>query len=235
MMLNLNRESNFSLRHAAQRKHSLTSFTTRLLVLLATVLLSARATTDVERVVNNYSGQKEISEMNLLLPVSLCSSSNPLECRTAKHELFASNGCYTWDISHPHMISMTPGKVRGDCVDSVILEPLLNRESKTLIWITAKDKNSGQILESQAQIAMLNRLAININYRHLYINDKKHIDVVAYDDQGNIFSGLDGFRFDWTIITGQEHLKIIQKPEGYLHKRSADGTDVQYVKGLTAG
>jgi hypothetical protein len=29
------------------------------------------------------------------------------------------------------------------------------------------------------------------------VNDKKHIDVVGYDDEGNIFSGLDGFRFDW--------------------------------------
>jgi hypothetical protein len=107
------------------------------------------------------------------------------------------------------MIEMKPGKTRGDCVDSVILTPLLHRESKTLIWITARDKSSGQVLESQAKIGLLESIAVNINYRHLYINDKKHIDVVAFDDQGNIFSGLDGFRFDWTITSGAEHIKFI--------------------------
>lgn len=57
--------------------------------------------------------------------------------------------------------------------------------------------------------------------------------MVAFDDQGNIFSGLDGFRFDWTITEGADFLKIISKPDGYLQKRS--GTDVAFVKGLKAG
>jgi len=83
--------------------------------------------------------------MNLLLPVSLCQSQNQLECRTVKHKLSASNGCYAWEISHPQMIKLSPLKTtnEGDCVESVTLEPLLHKESKTLIWITAKDKNSG--------------------------------------------------------------------------------------------
>ena len=171
--------------------------------------------------------------MNLLLPVSPCQSQNSAECRRAKHELFAYNGCYEWQISHPHMIEMQPGRTHGDCVDSVVLTPLLSRESKTLIWITARDKSSGQVLESQAKIGLLDQLAFNIHYRHLYINDKNHLDVVAFDDQGNIFSGLDGFRFDWTITEGADFLKIISKPDGYLQKRS--GTDVAFVKGLKAG
>jgi hypothetical protein len=70
--------------------------------------------------VNTYSGVKEISDMNLNLPVSICTGK---ECRAAKHELFASNGCYHWDISHPHIIKMTENRKRGSCVDSVILQP----------------------------------------------------------------------------------------------------------------
>ena len=83
--------------------------------------------------------------MNLNLPVSLCSRA---ECKDVKHELFAINGCYEWEISHPHIISMKTGRVRGECVDSVILQPMINRESKTLVQIKAKDKSSGQVLES---------------------------------------------------------------------------------------
>ena len=77
---------------------------------------------------NGISGHKEISEMNLLLPASLCPTEiNQLECHTSRHELYAYNGCYTWSITHPQLIEMKPGKVTGDCVDSVILRPLINR------------------------------------------------------------------------------------------------------------
>lgn len=88
-------------------------------------------------------GRKEISEMNINLPV--CTQAN---CRTAKHELFASDGCYNWEISHPHIIKMTEGRRRGSCVDSVFLEPAINRDSKTLVSIRARDISSGLILES---------------------------------------------------------------------------------------
>jgi len=44
------------------------------------------------------------------------------------------------------MVSMQNLRTRGDCVDSVTLEPMLHEESKTLIWITAKDKSESPIL-----------------------------------------------------------------------------------------
>ena len=77
----------------AVRKHSL---------MLLTVLLSLSFCVTA----TPANGLKEISEMTLLLPVSPCKSQNPSECRQAKHELFAYNGCYEWEISHPHMIDM---------------------------------------------------------------------------------------------------------------------------------
>jgi len=112
-----------------------------------------------------------------------------------KHELSASNGCYSWDISHPQMVSMQNHHTRGDCVDSVTLEPLLHEESKTLIWITAKDKSSGQILRSQVKLGLIHHISILASYRHFYVNDRSHVEVAAFDDEGNIFSGLEGLRF----------------------------------------
>jgi hypothetical protein len=67
------------------------------------------------------------------------------------------------------------------------------------------------------------------------VNDKKHLDIVGYDNVGNIFSGLDGFRFDWSIVSGDKHLKFINKPDGYKKKRVNESTDIAYVKGLTPG
>lgn len=49
------------------------------------------------------------------------------------------------------------------------------------------------------KLGKIDRISINVNYKHFYVNDKKHVDLVAFDDEGNIFSGLEGFRFDWSI------------------------------------
>jgi hypothetical protein len=59
------------------------------------------------------------------------------------------------------------------------------------------------------------------------------VDLVAFDDEGNIFSGLEGFRFDWSIQSGAQHMKIIPKPEGYDHPPK--GTEETISQGLTAG
>jgi hypothetical protein len=59
------------------------------------------------------------------------------------------------------------------------------------------------------KLGKIDRIAINVNYKHFYVNDKKHVDLVAFDDEGNIFSGLEGFRFDWSIQSGAHHMKII--------------------------
>ena len=77
---------------------------------------------------------------------------------------------------------MSENRKRGSCVDSVLLTPLIMKESKTLVSIKAKDISSGLVLESQAKVGELASLAININYHHLHVNDKKHIDVVGFDD-----------------------------------------------------
>jgi hypothetical protein len=83
------------------------------------------------------------------------------------------------------------------------------------------------------KLGKIDRIAINVNYKHFYVNDKKHVDLVAFDDEGNIFSGLEGFRFDWSIQSGAQHMKIIPKPEGYDHP--SKGTEVTFVRGLSAG
>ena len=73
-----------------------------------------------------------------------------------------------------------------------------------------------------------------IRFHHVYTNDNKFVEVVAYDDHGDIFSDLNGFRFDWNILKGSEFVKIIDKPEGLKHPKASQ-TDVAYLKGLLAG
>jgi len=47
------------------------------------------------------SSERKISEINMLLPVSLTSNE-----RIVKHNLTAYNGCYKWESSHPHIVEI---------------------------------------------------------------------------------------------------------------------------------
>ena len=67
---------------------------------------------------------------------------------------------------------MEPLEVRdGDCIDSVVLEPITTKASKTLIWITARDKNSGQVLHCEATVRKISRIEIQSKYRQTYVNN----------------------------------------------------------------
>ena len=69
--------------------------------------------------------------------------------------------------------------------------------------------DSGQVLRCQVKVGYVSRLAIQSNYRQFSVNNNKYLNVVGYDDEMNIFSELDGFRFDWTIKRGQDVIKKI--------------------------
>lgn len=39
------------------------------------------------------------------------------------------------------------------------------------------------------------------------MNSNQNIEVVGYDDEGNNFSSMDGFSFDWRITDGADVIK----------------------------
>lgn len=52
----------------------------------------------------------------------------------------------------------------NECLDSVVVEAASRKETKTLIWITAKDKNSGQVLRCAVKIGKPERFVINASF-----------------------------------------------------------------------
>lgn len=65
----------------------------------------------------------------------------------------------------------------------------------------------------------------------------------AYDEEGNIFNTLEGFRFEWNIDTGTDIVKIVTTKEAQ-HKQSEIKremefsklhSDVLFLKGLRTG
>lgn len=79
-------------------------------------------------------GMKKISDINILLPIQNC-----VDCRKAYKVVTAFNGCYQWKISHPNLVSMRPipSDTHPDCVNRVEISNVQQRETKSLVWLTA--------------------------------------------------------------------------------------------------
>ena len=65
------------------------------------------------------------------------------------------------------------------------------------------------------------------------MNENEHLQVAGFDDEDNIFSSLDGLRFDWTITKGSDVVKRLAMPD--TGARTAHKTDLYFLKGVQAG
>ena len=57
--------------------------------------------------------------------------------------------------------------------------------------------------------------------------------VVGYDDEDNIFSSMDGFRFDWSIVEGQDIIKKFSAPD--TGSRNLHHTDYFFIRSTQPG
>ena len=70
----------------------------------------------------------------------------------------------------------------------------IKEEYKGVIYITAKDDN-GIILESELRIAEIMKLEIITKSRKIEVGNFESIELLAYDNYGNVFSSLEGLPF----------------------------------------
>ena len=59
------------------------------------------------------------------------------------------------------------------------------------------------------------------------------IRVAGFDDEGNLFSTLEGLEFDWTITKGNDVIKRMTSPD--TGARAVHETDVFFLRGVQAG
>jgi nuclear pore complex protein Nup210 len=61
---------------------------------------------------------------------------------------------------------------------------------------------TGNILRADVFVNRINRIEITTTTRELLLGQSPELlDVIAFDDTGNLFSSLDGLVFDWELIT----------------------------------
>jgi len=69
--------------------------------------------------------------------------------------------------------------------------------------------DSQQVLSTQVNLAKIKSIEIFSRTRQVNSGDHQHLQVKAYDDQGNVFSSLQGLRFNWEVQAGQQFLRRV--------------------------
>jgi hypothetical protein len=74
-------------------------------------------------------------------------------------------------------------------------------------------------LTAQVKNARIHRLEIFSRFRQINKGDKHYMEVRAFDDEGNVFSSLEGFKFDWNTLEGHDNFMRISPTEaGHIVK-----------------
>ena len=68
------------------------------------------------------------------------------------------------------------------------------------------------------------------------------MQIAAFDEEGNLFNGLDGFRFDWNVEEGRDNVKVVSlqvaahaSASRFQKEFDHMQTDVLFLKGLKQG
>ena len=188
----------------------------------------------------NHSLRK-ISKVNLLLPI--CPKSN---CNEIYAKLIAYNGCYEWKAEDPSLIQLKPIRKPEDdknCYSEVYVYTK-TKSPKEITYVTAKDKKTNEYFKCKVGFAEVSKISIEKNFDSINVGDVFELHVLAHDNRGNIFSSLEGWKFNWKILKGYNNAQLIKFTDhgkveigSIREKIERDGfnSDIILIKGSQTG
>ena len=150
---------------------------------------------------------KKISKVNLLLPI--CPKST---CNEVYSKLIAYNGCYEWKAEDPSLIQLQPIQKPEDgpnCYSEVYVYTK-SKSVKEITYVTAKDKRTNEYFKCKVGFGEVSKISIEKNFDTINVGDIFELHVLAHDDRGNIFSSLEGWKFNWKILSGYSNAQLIK-------------------------
>ncbi|XP_073514049.1 nuclear pore membrane glycoprotein 210-like [Phyllobates terribilis] len=114
----------------------------------------------------------------------------------------AGEGCYTWYVHHPEIISVTPIFENNTlCSQKAVLKCKSEQPKRQTTVVIAKEIVTGQVLRCDVIVDLIVTLEIESRTRELYVDDAPvELTVAGLDKEGNIFSSLDGISFQWMVM-----------------------------------
>ena len=150
---------------------------------------------------------KKISKVNLLLPI--CPKTN---CNEVYAKLIAYNGCYEWKSEDTSLVQIQPIQKKEDsrgCYSEAYVYPK-SKSIKEITFVTAKDKKTNEYFKCKVGFGEVSKISIEKNFDTINVGDIFELHVLAHDERGNIFSSLEGWKFNWRILNGHNSAQLIK-------------------------
>ena len=185
-------------------------------MVLALVLLSLSIST-------GYCARRRISDVYLLLPQTMHAPSS----KHVQYKIQAYEGCYQWSTANSKIVALSqvpgpilvfdpdspyPSSERSSegmtCFPEAVLKPISTVESPPVTLITATDLLNQDSLKCEVKLSKIRKLEILTTVKSFRVQDYQTLIAQAYDEEGNVFSSLEGLRFKWQIVNGNEAMGI---------------------------
>jgi nuclear pore complex protein Nup210 len=156
------------------------------------------------------SSAKQISKVNLLLPI--CQKTL---CNQVYAKLIAYNGCFDWRTDDQNLVQLEKIQKPTDppsCFSEVYVYTK-SKSVKEITYVSAKDRYSNEIFKCKVGFSEVKSISIENNFDSINIGDIFELHVLAHDEKGNIFSSLEGWKFNWKIISGHNNAQLIKLTE----------------------
>ena len=86
------------------------------------------------------------------------------------------------------------------------------------------------------KVGLIHHIQIFTNFAQFAVNNNQVLQVVGFDDDQNVFSSLDGLRFDWNIQEGKDVVRKFQSVDtGLKTENSHIKTNMLFVRSIGAG
>uniref|UniRef100_A0A4W3J8M2 Nucleoporin 210 like n=1 Tax=Callorhinchus milii TaxID=7868 RepID=A0A4W3J8M2_CALMI len=171
----------------------------------------------------------------------------PVFVGVATLDSHASVLCYRYS-TRPDVATIEPEYKNGtDCSQAALISARSTQPVRLTSIIIAEETVTGQILRCDTMVDVISQIEILSTTRELYVDDSLlKLTVRALDEEGNTFSSLEGFFFEWSIVKNEESdtlteiLKFSEAtylPPAYIAKMETEGKqgDIILVSGLMTG
>ncbi|KII70475.1 Nuclear pore membrane glycoprotein 210-like protein [Thelohanellus kitauei] len=143
-----------------------------------------------------------LSAATILLPTTSIGA-EPVIYDLAVH---GDGGCFRVSNTRDDVVKIQPiessfsQEYRTECVRAIRLTSVSAYNSRESSVITFIDQSTGMTFKAHVFVDSIRKFDIVTRRRTLYIGDvKEKIEVVAYDNYGNVFSSLFGALFEWKV------------------------------------
>eukprot|EP00127_Corallochytrium_limacisporum_P001239 Clim_evm9s47 gene=Clim_evmTU9s47 len=160
-------------------------------LILATSLVLTGLGVSVASVLANASSNL-LSDVQILLP-----HSEYAYART-NFTLRALHGCYDWAVTDSSLVTLEPLACSGG-TSEVVVGSISTKPERNPARIIATEKTTNTKLFCEVHVRDIKRIEIATTSRELTFDMVEDIFIQAYDEDNNLFSSLDGLKFNWSV------------------------------------